>query len=119
MREELERARLEKLALERVARVAIALRDLANTPVQTLELVRQELRRDAPELAVYEARMGRALEQLRKLNEILMQYQRAVTWDDQGHAFEGELAAPFGATAAAGRGAEAPRPAPRAPPRRA
>jgi hypothetical protein len=118
MREELARARSEKLALERVARVAIALRDLANTPVQTLELVRHELMKDAPWLHVHQERMGRALAQLRKLNDVLMQYQNAVTWDVKGHAFEEELAPPPAATDGSGP-ADAARsrapPAPRRP----
>ena len=50
LRGELEHARSEKVALERVARVSMALRDLANTPVQTLELVRQRLLTDDPQL---------------------------------------------------------------------
>ena len=50
LRGELEHERSEKLALERVARVSLALRDLANTPVQTLELVRQRLLTDNPQL---------------------------------------------------------------------
>ncbi len=42
----------------------MALRDLANTPVQTLELVRQKLLTDDPQLGVQTERMGRALERL-------------------------------------------------------
>jgi hypothetical protein len=108
MRAELARAQSEKLALERVARVAITLRDLANSPVQTLELVRQELIVDAPQLFRHEGRMGRALAQLRKLNEVLMRYQDAVPWDAQGHAFEDDLFAPWRVTASSGREAVAP-----------
>jgi len=116
MREELARARSEKLALERVARVAITLRDLANSPVQTLELVRQELIVDAPQLHVLEGRMKRALAQLRKLNEVLMRYQDAVPWDAQGHAFEDDLFAPWRSTAGGGRADGAPTtPAPPGP----
>jgi hypothetical protein len=92
VREELARARAERLALERLARVAIALRDLANTPVQILELVRQELLIVAPELRVHTDRMRRALAQLRRLNEVLLPYEPTVTWDRSGHAFEEELA---------------------------
>jgi hypothetical protein len=115
MREELARARSEKLALERVARVAITLRDLANSPVQTLELIRQELIIHAPQLRVHEGRMGRALAQLRKLNEVLMRYQDAVPWDAQGHAFEDDLFAPWRATAERGAEDAAPSRAPPAP----
>ena len=88
---ELQHARSEKVALERVARVAMALRDLANTPVQTLELVRQKLIIDEPHLHLQTERMGRALERLRRLNDLLGPYQAAVVWDDEGRALEREI----------------------------
>jgi hypothetical protein len=92
LREELARTRSEMLALERVANVAMAVRDLANTSVQTLELVRQELLILAPELRVHTDRMHRALKQLRKLSELLMPYQNAVPWHDVAvRALEDEL----------------------------
>ena len=91
MREELARARAEKLALERIARVAMALRDLANTPVQTLELVRQHLLLYAPELRVQTDRMRRALAHLRRLNDLLVPYEDAMKWDGRGRAFTEEL----------------------------
>ena len=84
LRAELENARAEKVALERLARVAIALRDLANTPVQTLELVRQRLRDGEPHLGLQIERMGRALERLQRLNDLLAPYQSAVVWDEDG-----------------------------------
>jgi len=91
LRGELEHARAEKVALERVAHVSMALRDLANTPVQTLELVRQRLLTDDPQLGVQTKRMGRALERLRRLNDILAPYQSAVVWDGEGTTVEREL----------------------------
>jgi hypothetical protein len=92
MRRELERARSEKLALEHVAHLAMAMRDLANTPVQTLELVRQGLLLDGEARELQARRMGRAIDRLRRLNEILMSYQAAVTWNDAGQALDRELA---------------------------
>jgi hypothetical protein len=91
MRGELERARAEKVSLERVARVAMALRDLANTPVQTLELVLQRLRARTPDLELQTVRMGRALERLRRLNDILGPYESAVVWDGEGTTVEREI----------------------------
>jgi hypothetical protein len=91
LRGELEHERAEKVALERVARVSMALRDLANTPVQTLELVRQRLLTDDPQLGVQTERMGRALERLRRLNDILAPYQSAVVWDGEGTTVEREI----------------------------
>lgn len=90
LRAALQRTRSEKVALERVARVAMALRDLANTPVQTLELVRQRLLAEDNLLPEAE-RMRRALERLRRLNDILAPYQSAVVWDDEGRTLEREL----------------------------
>jgi hypothetical protein len=92
MRAELERARSEKLAMERVARVSIALRDLTNTPLQTLELVRRKLLSRDPQTPVQLERMGRALERLRRLNDVLAPYQAAVTWDHEGASAEREIA---------------------------
>lgn len=103
LRAKLERARSEKVYLERVARLAMSLRDLANTPVQTLELVRRALLMDDPPLHVLTARMDRALHRLRRLNEVLLPHQTAVTWDDARRTPE----RPSGAKLAeqAGRGA--------------
>jgi hypothetical protein len=91
LRGELENARAEKVAIERVARVSMALRDLANTPVQTLELVRQKLLTRDPQITVQTERMGRALERLERLNDILGPYQSAVVWDEDGPTLEREI----------------------------
>jgi hypothetical protein len=91
LRDELQHARAEKVALERVARLSMALRDLANTPVQTLELVRQRLLGIDPQLRVQTERMGRALERLRRLNDILAPYQSAVIWDGEVTSVEREI----------------------------
>jgi len=91
LRDELEQARAEKVALERVARLSMALRDLANTPVQTLELVRQRLLTVDPQLRIQTERMGRALERLRRLNDILAPYQSAVVWDGELTSVEREI----------------------------
>ena len=69
----------------------MALRDLANTPVQTLELVRQRLLTDDPQLRIQTERMGRALERLRRLNDILAPYQSAVVWDGEVTTVEREI----------------------------
>jgi hypothetical protein len=92
MRAELERARSEKLAMEGVARVSIALRDLTNTPLQTLELVRRRLLSRDPQTSVQLERMDRALERLRRLNDVLAPYQAAVAWDHEGASAEREIA---------------------------
>jgi hypothetical protein len=78
---ELETARREKAVLERLAGVAMALRDLANTPLQTLELVRQALLAGDARPPLQAERMEHALSELRKLNEIVAPYQGAVSVD--------------------------------------
>jgi hypothetical protein len=91
LRAELQHARAEKVAAERLAHMAMALRDLANTPVQTLELVRQRMMAADPQLRTQTERMGRALNRLRQLNDILGPYQTAVIWDEEGRALEREI----------------------------
>jgi len=91
LRGDLEQARAEKVAIERVARVSMALRDLANTPVQTLELVRQRLLTNDPQIPLQTERMGRALERLKRLNDILGPYQSAVVWEGEGTGIEREI----------------------------
>jgi len=81
---ELARAQSEKLVLESVARFAMSLRDLANSPVQTLELIRHALPAGDPRLGALERHMGHALDRLRQLNEVLVRYQHAITWEDAG-----------------------------------
>jgi hypothetical protein len=93
LNEELEHARADRMVLERVARVAMALRDLANTPLQTLELVRQNLRSGRARAEDQAALMARALERLRRLNDILVPYQTALKLDERSPGFEGEIAA--------------------------
>jgi hypothetical protein len=83
LRAELEQARSEKVALARLQRVAISLRDLANTPLQTLELVRRALLTDSPNLPAQADRMAHALEKLRVLNDILRPYQNAVVQEEK------------------------------------
>jgi hypothetical protein len=116
---ELEHARADRVAMERVARLAMSLRDLANTSVQTLELVRVSLLGAVPRVAVQAERMRRALDRLRRLNGILLSYQNAVTWADVAGTLEGEVDPALLAKDAAGSEGAAPTspppPAPRPP----
>jgi hypothetical protein len=93
LNEELEHARADKMVLERVARVAMALRDLANTPLQTLELVRQNLLTGKARAEEQTELMARALARLRRLNDILVPYQTALKLDERSPGFDGELEA--------------------------
>jgi hypothetical protein len=85
---ELERERAERLALEKVADVALALRDLANTPTQTIELIRHELTHHDARTAVLAGHMRRALDQLMRLSDLLSRYAQAVTWNKRPPSFD-------------------------------
>jgi hypothetical protein len=82
-----ERARTEAAATERLARAFLAVRDLANTPLQTLTLAAAALRSRAPQLEGLLDRMDRAIERLRRLNAIL-EPQRSPRWDQGDESFD-------------------------------
>jgi hypothetical protein len=86
---ELERERTDRLALEKVADVALALRDLANTPAQTMELIRHELAAHDARTAILAEHMHHALDQLVRLGELLSRYAQAVTWSQRVTSFDG------------------------------
>ena len=70
----------EAAAMKRVARVALAVRDLANTPAQTLALGLDQLKqgRISPQQV---DRMLRALGQLHELNKMLEPYSETIRWE--------------------------------------
>lgn len=84
------RAQAEAAALDRFAHVALALRDLSNTPLQTLELGVSLLRTRAPELAPDIARLERALGRLHQLNGVLARYESDLTWAPGDDALDSE-----------------------------
>jgi hypothetical protein len=72
------RARAEAAILKQLARASLNLRDLANTPLQTLELSLILLRAKSPDMAPVFARMERALLRLRALGRALSRYEAPV-----------------------------------------
>jgi hypothetical protein len=93
--------RVERLTLQRLARVALALRDLANTPLQTLttgvSLLRQKT---ASEETVLQS-MDRALIRLAKFQNVLTSLEAPAEWKPQDESFDAvslieELAADLG-----------------------
>jgi hypothetical protein len=74
-----DRGRAEAVVLQRLARVSVTLRDLANTPLQTLTLSLAVLRTRCAELAPVLDRMERALLRLQALGKTLSRYE-APTW---------------------------------------
>jgi hypothetical protein len=109
LREALESARAEKLALARLARVALSLRDLANTPLQTLELVRRALLTARPVLTTQAHRMAHALERLKRLDDILRPYEDTVACDEAARVKRGARGVAWRESAALRPGSRAAR----------
>jgi GAF domain-containing protein len=77
----------ESQALERLARVALAIRDMANTPLQTLTLSLALLgpQKEQREIVF---RMERALDRLKELDDALSRYASQIRWKEQDVAFD-------------------------------
>jgi hypothetical protein len=78
-------ARSDEMA--RLARMALALRDLANTPLQTLR-VNAALLRERPVDGVVMARIERALDRMCELNRILARWESAARWAPGDESFD-------------------------------
>jgi hypothetical protein len=63
--------------MQEVALISLAVRDLANTPVQTLEVLRGLLLKPDADLPMIEQRMTRALDRLNELGDLLARYETA------------------------------------------
>jgi hypothetical protein len=78
----------ERKALDDLARIFLGLRDLTNTPLQSIELTAGLLssnKLSAPQGATY---LERALVRLRDLSQILSSYEQEVDWSNTTHAFD-------------------------------
>jgi hypothetical protein len=84
------RSEHEAQALDRLARSFRAVRDFANTPLQTIELATALLRTRCPdslrELEIVERALGR----LRVLDELLSRYDRDARWRTDDESFDAE-----------------------------
>jgi hypothetical protein len=85
------RMQADKAAMERFARSAMAVRHLANTPLQTIELTRAHIQKSHPELNADLDRMGRALAGLRDLNAILRDYEEKASWTSSDESFDARV----------------------------
>ena len=83
--QDLLRMQHEAAALQQLARTLLAVRDYANTPLQTLVLTTELLSARHPELAEELELSGRALRRLRRLSTLLAPYESQVQWT-QGEA---------------------------------
>jgi hypothetical protein len=76
-----ERVRLE--ATERLAIVLLAVRDLSNTPLQTIALAADVARTRHPDLAPFMDRIDRSIARMRDLDQTLRQHEHVVKWSEE------------------------------------
>jgi hypothetical protein len=84
----LSNARADRLTVERLARVSLALRDLANTPLQTLTTGVDLLRRKVGAEQVVLQSMERALLRLHDLKRALAPFEQHVEWRPRDESFD-------------------------------
>lgn len=77
----LSQARAE--SLENLARIFLTLRDRANTPLQTLEVSAELLKRQCPDAKELTAVMSGAISRLSATNKLLSQLDQHVAWGDK------------------------------------
>jgi hypothetical protein len=78
----------EAIALERMVRLALAVRDFANTPLQTIASAAELLRLRRPETAGEVAIIERALARLQRLNRLVSRHESAIRWREGDEAFD-------------------------------
>jgi hypothetical protein len=88
MEHEAMRAQAETESLRRLARVALAVRDLSNTPLQTLELATALLRLRHPESAALLDQTDRSLARLEQLDGVLSRYEAQTEWAPGDTSFD-------------------------------
>lgn len=72
--------------LERFARTMLAVRDLTNTPLQTLKLSADLLRSDAPPTRLIADRVDGAVLRLQEIDRIAATYDRDLPWPHDGES---------------------------------
>ncbi len=78
----------EKRALDDMAGIFLALRDLTNTPLQSIELVNVLLETGNIERAEAAQYLQRAVVRLRLLSDVLASYRKDVDWDRAHASFD-------------------------------
>jgi hypothetical protein len=76
------RVRTESIATQRLARTFLALRDVTNTPLQTIELAANVVRARCPDMAPLLDRIDRSLDRLYRLNHAFSEYESQIEWDE-------------------------------------
>lgn len=75
-------------ALERFARTMLAVRDLMNTPLQTLQLNAELLREDRPNTKVIADRIERSVARMQEIEHVAGEYERDVAWPADAESFD-------------------------------
>jgi hypothetical protein len=74
--------RTESIATQRLARTFLALRDFTNTPLQTIELAANIVRKRCPDLGPILDRVDRSIDRLYRLNHALSVYESHLEWTE-------------------------------------
>jgi hypothetical protein len=77
------RIRTESIATQRLARTFLALRDVTNTPLQTIELAANVVRARCPDMAPVLDRIDRSLDRLYRLNQAFSMYESRIEWSER------------------------------------
>jgi hypothetical protein len=78
-------------ANEKMARAFLAVRDLANTPLQTIESATAVARILHPEADVPLGQIERALDKMRKLSRLLSRHEPSIRWREGDESFDATL----------------------------
>jgi len=83
-----EKERYEKEAATHLAKIVLGIRDLTNSPIQTIELVCDLLRRGRLTNEEAANRLCHTLDRLRELSEVLKSYEKALDWQRDDISFD-------------------------------
>jgi hypothetical protein len=85
---EVARSHAEKAILAGVARRVLAIRDLSNTPLQTIVFATAAARLAHPQVASYADRIDRAVAQIRAVDARFREYERQISWTRREESFD-------------------------------
>jgi len=85
---ELARVKAEAAAMQRAARFVVAVRDLSNTPLQTIALATALAKDRHPDLEPILARVERSLTRLSELDQLLREEERRAHWTRDQESFD-------------------------------
>src|SRR6185369_10867796 len=77
---EVARAHAEVVATQHAAKIILAVRDLSNTPLQTIALATGLAEEKHPDLEPVLRRIDRSLDRLKKLDETFRKHESAMDW---------------------------------------